>query len=120
MTHEQIAAEEHEILGQNTPTDTGGRSCTSGRPTWELERGMLRPRQTWPRFRTRGRCQRSCVVRRGLAAWQKLAVRLLGQIEWSAATTTLAVLAVESDVVEVRQGATEHSKGANHATMGNR
>ena len=112
MSHEQIAAEEHDALAQKharPPLGTalaqvGGRIGGSARRA-EAEANLAKvsdPRAVPSIVR---------LFAETSPAGQRLAVRLLGQIDAPAATTPLAILAVESDLPEVRQAAAQALKG---------
>ena len=112
MSHEQIAAEEHEAQAPKArrpalgaaPAQVGDRAGRSARRA-EAEANFAKvsdPRAVPTIVRLFGQAS---------PAWQKLAVRLLGQINAPAATTPLAILAIESDVAEVRQAAAQALKG---------
>ncbi len=112
MNHEQIAAEEHELQAQKHADRHWGPLLHK----WGNELGVRLRRAEAEANLAKISDPRAVptIVRlfsESSPPWQELAVRLLGQIDAAAATTSLAMLAVESNVDEVRQAAARALKG---------
>ena len=112
MSHEQIATEKHEAQAQKHADQHWGPLLHK----WAAELSVrARRAEAEANFAKVSDPRAVPTIARlfgeASPAWQKLAVRLLGQIDAPTATTPLAILAVESDAPEVRQAATQALKG---------